>query len=223
MRNIHRTEVDFTTARPLVFTHEREFVLFRHLLGYHFRGVVEFVVAVFVGYGIVADLLSKPVAEWFHNWEDDASLAWLHGVVLYEVELSVWIWLVVVVQAVQVHHLQQRGLLPWLFRQIVQVHTRRVAQVLHVEFEFLLLYGLCSQGIHVLHHQVPVAIAWGVVRVLQQFHEQCLLGVLHVGRELTHLVGRSACRIFVSDSEHLVRLHGRFQRHVAQVGIQCVF
>ena len=83
-----------------IFTCQGELVLLCHLFGCGLCGIVQFVVAIFVGNGIVANLCSQPVAERLYYREDDASRLCKDGVALDEVELTVGICLSVVIQTV---------------------------------------------------------------------------------------------------------------------------
>ena len=192
------------------------------MLCHHLGRVVQGVVAVFVGQ-CVAYLAAKPVAERLYHGEDDSSARGLDGVAFDEVVLAVGVVLVVVVQSVEVHHAQQRGVLESFLGEIAQVGTVVVAVVFDVELEFLFLYGLGTQRVDVLHHQVPVAHAGRVAGVFQQFHEQGLVVVLDVAREFTHLEGLPSVGVFIGDGQYLVRLKGRLQRHIAKMAVQRVF
>ena len=56
--DVHRTEVDFASARTFVFSHQGEFILFRYLFCHDLGRVVQCIVAILVGNGIITNLLS---------------------------------------------------------------------------------------------------------------------------------------------------------------------
>ena len=176
-----RTDIDFTAVGGLVFTCQREFVLLCYLLGDSLGGVIELVVAVLVGQVFITEFLAQPVTERLCNGEDDMTCLGDDGIAFDEVEPAVRIGLLVVIQSVEVEHLQQGGLLEGLFRDIAEFHTCRVTQVFDVQLELLFLHGHGLEIIDVLHHQVPVGDAGRTGGVLQQFHEQGLVVVFLVG------------------------------------------
>ena len=223
LRNVGTAQVYHASIGGLVFTCQREFVLLGNLASRGLGRVVEGVITIFVSQSFAAQFLSQPVAERLDYREDDAATAGLYGIAFDEVKLAVWVCLLVIVQTVQIHHFQQGCLLEWVFWYVTEAYTCGVAQELDVQFEFLSLHRLSIQAIHVLHHQVPVADAWGVACVLQQLDVQCLVVVLLVGREFTHLIGLSVVGVLVSHCQHLVALERGFQADVAQVLVQGVF
>ena len=84
-----------------------------------------------------------------------------HGVTFHEVEVAVWVGFVVIVQSVAAQQAQQGAVLDLLLWDIGEIHTSCVALQLDIETELGLLYRR-GEVIHVLHHQVPVALL-GVV------------------------------------------------------------
>ena len=152
--------------------------------------------------------------------QEDTSVG--YGIATHKVELSVGMWFHIGIQTVQSHHLQQGGLLQLLFREVGQIGTCGVALVLDVHAELLLLYRR-GQIIDVLHHQAPVGLL-GIVRgIFQRLHEEALVGLCDVGRELTHLIGLSTIGIFKGYGQHLVGLQACLQCHITQSGVQGIF
>ena len=223
LRHVVGTEGDDVGRVALELSRQQELVLLGYLLGHGLGRVVQLVEAVLVGQRAKSFLLqvaAQVVAERLCRGQEDAAI--VHGVALHEVELPVGVGLLVVVQAVQAHHLQQSGRLQRLLRQVVQVGARGVALVLDVHSELLLLHARC-QVVHVLHHQRPVALRGVVRRVLQRLHEDGFVGLCLVGRELTHLIGLAAVGVLVGHGQHLVGLQARLQRHIAQGRVHGVF
>ena len=134
------SNLDFAATAGFVFARQREFVFLGNLFCHGLGGVVEFVVAILVGKGIITHLLSQPVAERLHHGEDDTTCLCLDGVTLDVVEPAVGVCFLVVVQTVEVHHLQQSGLLERLFGDVAEAYARRVAEVFDVHFELLSLH-----------------------------------------------------------------------------------
>ena len=165
---------------------------------------------------VVAQVFAKGLS----GRHEDATVA--DGVALHKVELSITVGLHVGIQAVQSHHLQQRRRLQLLLGQIGQIGTCGVALVFDVHAELFFLDGR-GQIIDVLHHQAPVGLHRTVLGVLQGLHEEALVGLRQVGRELTHLIGLSAIGVFVGHSQHLVGLQSCLQRHIAQGRVHRIF
>ena len=138
-----------------------------------------------------------------------------HGVTLHIVEVAVRMGLIVIVETVTAQQLQQRLVLHQRIGDIGQIHTCGIALELDVEAELGLLHRR-REVVHVLHHQVPVALR-GIVRgVLQGFHEERLRGLRQVAGKLAHLIGHATRCKLIGHGEHLVGLQTRLQRHVAQ-------
>ena len=169
---------------------------------------------------MVAYLVSEPLSEWFSHREDDTSVLRLDGITLQIVKLTVRIRLVVVVQSVEVHHLQQRRLLELLLGQIVEVDASSVTQILDVHLEVLLLYRHGSELVDILHHQSPVGYLWRAACVLQELDIESLVAVLLVGRELTYLICLSVVRILIRHGQSLISLHGCLQAYISEVFVE---
>ena len=144
-----------------------------------------------------------------------------HGVAFHIVEVAIAVRLVVIVQSVGSQYSDDRLAFHLLLGDVVEVYARGVALVFHVETELVLLH-LRGEHIHVLHHQVPVALPGIVAGVLERFHEEGLLGVADVAGKLAHLIGHAARGILVCHRHHLVGLDIRAQRHIAEGGIHCI-
>ena len=70
-------------------------------------GVIEFLKHIPIGNSVVTDGLPEVPSKGLHDGEEYASVGGLDGVALHEVERTVRIGLIVDVEAVEVHHLQQ--------------------------------------------------------------------------------------------------------------------
>ena len=179
----------------LELSHHDELILLGNLLGYGLCRVVEFIEHVFVGLRIGEatgnQLLSQIVAEGLCRRQEDAPVA--HGIALDEVEVTVRVYLIIIIKAVTAQHLQQGAFLHPRIGNIGQIDACRIALVLDVETELGLLHR-CGEIVDVLHHQVPVALLRIVRGVFQRLHEESLRRLCIVAGELTHLIGLSACR-----------------------------
>ena len=182
--------------------------------------VIEFGEAVLLRQPAVPNPLGQVLAEGFCHGEDDASLA--YGVVLHVVELSVGVGVVLGIQTVQVHGLEQRRALEGRFGQVGQIHARGVALVLDVQAELLARRAGGSDGVDVLHHQSPVGQLRTARGALQQLDVESLGVVRQVAGELTHLVGHASVGIFVGHGQYLIGLQGRVERDVAEGRTQVV-
>ena len=222
-RNVVGTQLDYIAARSRIFTREQELVLLGNLLRRGLGRVIQLLKHILVGHRIVADYLAQVRTEGLDHGEDDTSRVRLHRVSLHIVVESVRVGILLRIQAVQVHQLQQRLALQVTLRQVGQVRTRAVALILYVEAEILRGDAVGPQVVDVLHHQVPRRVGGRRAVRLQQLHIQRIVTLLLVGRELTHLVSLACIRILEGDGQHLVRLQGRLQRHITQRFVQRIF
>ena len=201
----------------LELSHEDVLVLLCRLLRDGLRLAVELREDVFLGLCLVEtccqQLPAQIGAEGFCRRQEHTTVA--HGVTLHVVEVAVRMGLHVIVETVTAQQLQQRLVLHQCVGDIGQIHTGGVALELDVETELGLLYRRC-EVVHVLHHQVPVALG-GIVRgILQGFHEEGFRCLRQVAGKLAHLIGHATRCKLIGHGEHLVRLKPRLQRHVAQ-------
>ena len=206
LRHVVGTERDDVGRRTLVLSHQQELVLLGRLLGYGLGRVVQFVEHILVGHAAQActlQLVAQIVAERLGRREEHTAIA--DSIAADVVKLAVGVGFHVVVQTVHAQQFQQCFSLHLLFRQIGQVDTRRVALILHVEFE-LFLFDARRQQVDILHHQVPVALRRTVRGVLQRLDEKHLVDRSQVGGKLTHLIGNAAVCIFEGYGQHLVGL-----------------
>ena len=216
LRHVGGTQRNDVGTLALELTRHQELVLLGCLLGYGLRRVIQLVEHVLVGHVAQSgslNLAAQVVAEGLCRGQEDAAVG--DGVALHEVELPVGVRLHVVVQAVATQELQQRLRLQLLLGQVSQVDTRRIALVLDVEPELLLLH-VSGQVVDVLHHQVPVTLRGTVRRILQRLDKQALLRIGNVTGKLTHLEGAATVGIFKGHGQHLVGLQTCPQRDIAQ-------
>ena len=196
----------------LKLSHEYELILLCGLLGHGLRRVIQLVEHVFarlvVGHSALHELAAQVVTEGLCRRQEHAAVA--HRIAADEVEIAVGVQLVVIVQAVTAQHPQQRTLLHPLVGDVGEVHSCRVALVFDVEAEPGLLNG-GGEVVHILHHQVPVALGGVVRRVLQCLHEECLRCLGVVACKLSHLVGLSSGSKLEGHGQHLVGLQPGLQ------------
>ena len=133
--HVHGAERDDVARGGFVLSGQDELVFLDVLLRLGAGGVVEGLELIFLGHDGVAQYFVEVAAEGFHAGEEDASLRAVNGVAFHEVEVSVRVQVVLVVQAVQAQKADERLVLELLFGQVVEVNARRVAQVFDVEPE----------------------------------------------------------------------------------------
>ena len=201
-----------------------KFVLLGYLLRHGLGAVVEFGEGVLfrhlVGDALALEIGVEIASERLGLGDEDASFR--YGVASHVVVVAVAVGIVVVVESVGSQHLDDGLVFHLRLGNVVEVDARRVALILHVESELLLLHLRC-EVIHVLHHQVPVALLRVVAGVLERLDEESLSGVGDVGCELAHLIGNTAVGVLVGHSQHLVGLQSAPQRHVAEGSVHRIF
>ena len=101
------------------------------------------------------ELLAQVFAERLDNREDDFARGGLNRIALNIVKAAIDIGLVVGIQTVKVHHLQQGLAVDVTNGDIGHFATRGVAQIFDVEFEIVLLDLVGAQGVDILHGEVP--------------------------------------------------------------------
>ena len=163
----------------------------------------------------------KRLAKRLRRWEEHTTIG--DGISLYEVEISIRIHMIVIVQAVTSQATQQDDV-TCLFRgDIGQIDSCRITLILDIQTEASALNGR-SQIIHILHHQVPVCLMRTVTRILQCLDEKGLIHIIvMVGSKLTHAVGLSSIRIFIGHRQHLVGLQRCLQRDISQGTVHRIF
>ena len=97
--------------------------------------------------------LVECLAERLDRREEHTALA--DGIAFYEVEVSVWMCPVVIVQTVASQSTKQGNVLD--LRNVGQIDACRIALELDVEAEPGLLY-IRSEVVDVFHHQLPVVL-----------------------------------------------------------------
>ena len=224
MGHIIGTQRDHIGRSSLILARHHILVLLRILLGLCLGRSIQVVEHVFLGIrrreAVLDQLRLEITAEGLCCREEHSAAA--HGIALDKVEIAIGIRLVVIVQTVAAQELQQRLVLHPLLRDIGQIHTSRITLELDVETELGLLHRR-GEIIHVLHHQVPVALRGVVRRVLQRLHEQRQGGIRQIAGKLTDLIGHATRGKLVGDGQHLIRLQTCLQRHVTQRLVDGIF
>ena len=153
------TQRDHVGRGALILTGEYVFVFFGYQFRHRLGRVIEFGEDVFTGLRLweatIHKLPSQIAAKGLCRGQEHASVA--HGIVFHIVEVTVGVELLVIVQAVTAQQLQQRAVLHPLVGDIGQIHTCRITLILDVETELRLL-DRRGEVVHVLHHQLPVAL-----------------------------------------------------------------
>ena len=222
-RHVHRVEFDGVAAAGLILALKHKLVLVLMLAGNGERTVVKFLINVLIGNGIAADFRAQVLAERLHNREDNLAGAGVDGVALEVVKAAVDILLAVGVQAVKVHHLQQRLAGDGTLREEGEFSAGGIAQVLDVEFEVVLLDLVGAQRVDVFHHQVPRRQLRRHGGALEHLDVEGLIGGSDVTRELAHLIHLAVILILIGDGERLVGAQGLLELDVAQSGVEGIF
>ena len=142
------------------------------------------------------ELTAQIVAERLCRWQEHTAVA--DGIAFHEVEITVGVVFVVIVQTVAAQHSQQCLFFHALIGDIGQIHACGVALVFDVKSE-LCAFHRRGQIVHVFHHQVPVALRGIIRRVLQCLYKQGLICLCVVAGKFSNLIGLSTCCKFVCD------------------------
>ena len=175
------------------------------------------------GYGVVAYLLGKVRTEWLYHGENHLSVRGIHRVAFNKVKSSIGIGLTVGIEAVEVHHSHQWFAAYGSRRQVIEIRTGGVAQILYIELKIRRLHLIRTERINVLHRQVPHWQLGGDGGAFKHLHIERLFGRCHIAAKLAHLIGLSAIGILVCHGEHFVVVERRFERDVAQSAVEGIF
>ena len=143
-------------------------------------------------------------AERFDNREINFTVRRINGISLDVIESSIGIRLVVRIEAVEIHHPDERRAAYCSGRQVIDIRSRGVAHVFDVEFEVARLNLVSAKRIYVLHCQVPHRHFGGNGGAFQQLHIQRFSCRCHIAGKLAHLIGLSAIGVLISHGKHLV-------------------
>ena len=209
-------EFDDATRTGLVFTGKDELVLVAELLRNDERRVIEFGVDILLGDVIIPELTAQVLTERFGNREDDLTGRGLDGVILDVVKATVDIGLLVGIEAVEVHHLQQGYTVDITCRDVGQLGTCCVTEVLDIEFEVVFLNLIGTKGVDILHGKVPHAVFGRGSGTLQHLDVERLVGRGDVAREFADPIGASLIGVFIGHSEDLVAGESRLEHDVTE-------
>ena len=160
--------------------------------------------------------------------EDDLTSARLDGESFDEVESSVRAGVVFLIEAVEVHDADELLAVDRSFGEVLHVRSDRVVAVHDVQFELIGVDAGCSEGIDILHHQVPRTASFDTGCVGAGFqHLECqrirrTQFFATIGRELTDLIDLTVVGIFVGNCQDFVLVQRTFQRYISQRGVQAV-
>ena len=224
LRHIVGIEGDDIGCRALELSHDEILILFGYLPGDGLRTVIEFGEGIFLSlllsHTLLHEIILHITAERFHLRHEHATIR--YGIALHIIEVAIAARLVVVIKPVGTQHTDDRLVLHLRFRNVVDIDTRCITLIFHIEAE-LVLFHLRREIIYVLHHQVPVALLWIATGILQRLHEESLLGIGDIRGKLTHLIGHSAIGIFVCHGKNLVGLKTRLQRNISHRLVHGIF
>ena len=167
-------------------------------------------------------------AERLQYREDDLTARGINGQSFQKVEAAIGAGVMLLVQAVEVHHANQLLTADRTFIQVLHVRSYRVVSIGDVEFEFLRLNTRGTEGIDILHHQVPCAAVLfrrGVRAGLQHLQRQSVRGTqffVSVRRKLTDLIDTAVIGVFIGNCQHFVLVQRRLQGDITQGTIQRV-
>ena len=192
--------------------------------GYSFRAVIEFCENIFTGYSRCYPFIDKRTVqiapERFRYRKEHSSV--IYGVTFHIVKITIAVWAVVIIKTVCSEKLDNRLLPYFRFRDIAEINSGRITLILDIKTKLLFLYCV-AESIHVLHHQVPVALRGIIAGVLQRFHEQSLFHISAVARKLPHLIGHPSISIFISHSHNLICIDTCDETDIAQSLIDRIF
>ena len=109
--------------------------------------------------------------------EDNLTAGRINGQSFEVVKSSVRAGIVLLIQAVKIHHAEQLLAINRPFVDILHVRTDRIVAVGDIKFKFILVNTGCSQGIDILHHEVPCTAVFLTRRIgagLQHLKCQCI-------------------------------------------------
>ena len=134
-RHVGSIKADGVLVGSLILTLQHKLVLVLHLLGIGQLHGVELLIHILVGNSIVTNHLAQVRAKRLHNGENHLAARGGDCVSVNKVEATVGTEIVVGIQAVEVHHAQQRCPRDIALVDIWQLNAGGVVQVLYVELE----------------------------------------------------------------------------------------
>ena len=167
--------------------------------------------------------------EGFEHREDDLTGGRIDCQSFNEVKPSVWVSVILLIESVQIHDAQQLFAADRSFIEILDVGSDGVVPVGDIEFELLLVDTGSTEGVDILHHQVPCTPSFLIGCVgtgLDHLKSQsigCTQFVATIGRELTDLIDFTVIGVFVSDRKHFVLIEGTLEGDVTQGTVQRIF
>ena len=111
------------------------------------------------------------MSEGLKHRKDDPALVGVDRISLHKIKYPIGLWVVLVVQPVQVHQGQQRDTCLVSFRNI-PLFTSTWLLVKHIELKILSFQLSGTYGVNVFHHQVPDWQGGPLRSGLQQFQEK---------------------------------------------------
>ena len=160
--DIHRTKTYLIGRRGTVLSLQTEFIFLRQLLGHRQCRVIQLRKCILIGQFLIAEFIGQMLTERFHHREEDTTVLRIDRIPFDKIEESVTTHLVLTVQTIQIHHLKQRYLIDFPFRNVSQIHTRSITQIGNIQRKLLRLHLISIQWIDAFHHQIP---AIGVRRI----------------------------------------------------------
>jgi len=197
--------------------------MFGILLGYRFRRIVKRPVGVLVNKLQVLERIGQVAAERLQHRENNPPRGGVDRDPLNIVENSVTVRILLLVEFVEVHDVQQDIPLDSSFRDIVDVSPGGIVHIDHVKVEIGAAELVGIEVVDVFHHQVPGGEPGGEVGPLDQLEDQGLRGVDPVGRKLSNLKDLAVNRVVVSHGQNFVVVKGGVEGDVPQSLVKGVF
>ncbi len=123
--------------------------------------------------------------------------------------------LLILVQLIQIHHLDQQLILDRIGIDIVGISTHTVVEVLYLHREVVLLQRADSQRIDVFHHQIPEFVLRITRGTFQQLDKKCASGIFCiVAGKFAYLISLTAFGILESHCQRAVIINLASQRDV---------
>ena len=167
--------------------------------------------------------------ERFEYREDDLTGGRIDCQSFDEVEPTIGVGVILLIESVQIHDAQQLFTADRSFIEILDVGSYGVVPVGDIEFELLLVDTGSTEGVDIFHHQVPCTPSFLIGCVgtgLDHLKSQsigCTQFVATVGRELTDLIDLTVIGIFVSDRKYFVLIKGTLEGDVTQGTVKRIF
>ncbi len=172
-------------------------------------------------------------AEWLDNGKNNLPVFGRNRITFQIIELSVRIRIAFRIKSIEIHYLKEQFVVDIAIRNIIQINTGCIALIEDIQTESICLYvfGAIVDAVNIFHHQRPSIGLRRKRSRFQQFQKEgavccgssCACFATYIVREFADLIYFSVVGIFVSHSQHFIRLECRSERDIAELWLQSVF